>query len=221
MKTTRLLGFAFLLQFVISLAAYVTQLLLEKNVIVAGDMGQSLVNMAGNDWLLKANILGEMLTTLTIIFLGSLLFDMLKKQHERLALTGLGFYILGAAILAGSRFATFSLLSISSEYVEAGQPVHLLIAGTQAWNAMNFGTSLLMLPFTAGAGIFFLLFYRSRIIPRFLALWGLAFMLIMLIASPLTLFGYELPVILYLLYAPVDPIVGTWLLVKKPNDLTT
>ena len=55
-----------------------------------------------------------------------------------MALTGLGFYILEAVLLAVSRMEAFSLLRISQEYVAAGNPVYLQTMGNLAFESMNF-----------------------------------------------------------------------------------
>ena len=90
-KTSRLLGFAFLFQFVTS---FTSGVFLHPLWFVKGDMAQSLGNIAQNPWLLRVCILLDMFTALGVIFLGAALFVTLRKQNEKLALTALGFYIL-------------------------------------------------------------------------------------------------------------------------------
>ena len=69
-----------------------------------------MVKIANNPLLMRANILGEIITAAGIIFLGAVLFVILRKQNEKMALTALGLYILEAVLLAASRMEAFSLL---------------------------------------------------------------------------------------------------------------
>ena len=57
--------------------------------------------------MMRANILGEIITAAGIIFLGAVLFVTLRNQGEKTALTALGLYILEAVLLAASRMEAF------------------------------------------------------------------------------------------------------------------
>jgi Domain of unknown function (DUF4386) len=109
-KTSRVLGVAFLLQFVTSFSSGV---FLKQALFVPGNINESMLKIANNPWLMRTYILLDMLTALGVIFLGVVLFDTLRKQDEKLALVGLGFYILEAAMHAVSKMEAFSLLRIS------------------------------------------------------------------------------------------------------------
>lgn len=120
-RTSRILGVAFLLQAITSL---VSGLIMKLALTVPGNISETMIKIANNAWLMRVNILGEIITALGIIFLGAVLFVVLRKQNEKMALTGLGFYILEAVLLAVSRMDAFSLLRISQEYVAAGNPAY-------------------------------------------------------------------------------------------------
>ena len=215
-NTSRVLGVAFLLQAVTSLAS---GLILRLALTVPGNISETMVTIANNAWLMRVNILGEMLTALGIIFLGAVLFVTLRSQGENLALVGLGFYILVAVLVAVSRIAAFSLLRISQEYVTAGHPANLQMLGNLALESMNFAYSaLLMLAFCLGAIPFYYLLYKSSIIPRALSLWGLITVFPCLAGTLLVIFGYEVPFLVYLPYAPFEFAVGVWILVKGISD---
>ena len=69
-KTSRVLGFAFLLQFVTSFSSGV---FLRQAWVVPGNIGETMINIASKPWLMRTNILVDMLTALGIIFLGAIL----------------------------------------------------------------------------------------------------------------------------------------------------
>jgi hypothetical protein len=211
-QTSRILGVAFVLQFVTSI---LSGTLLRQSWFVPGDIGASMIRIAHNTGLLRANIIVDMLTALGIIFLGSMLFITLRKQNEKMALTALGFYILEAALLATSRLATFSLLRLSQDYVVAGQSAIWQTLGQVAFDAMEFvGSSLHILAFVLGGVLFYYLLDKARIVPRVLSLWGLIAVLPFLIGAPLAVMGYEVPTAVYLPYIPFELVIGIWILVK-------
>ncbi len=214
-KTSRVLGAAFLLQAITSLTS---GLILKLALVVPGNISESMIKIANNAWLMRANILGEMITALGIIFLGAILFVTLRKQNENMALVALGFYILEAALLAVSRIPAISLLRISQEYVTAGHSAILQTIGNLAFESMDFGITLLMLPFCLGAILFYYLLYKSGIVPRVLSLWGLITVFPLLIGTLSAIFGYKLPFAVYLPYVPFEFVIGVWILVKGIKD---
>jgi hypothetical protein len=207
-----MLGVAFLLQFVTSL---VSGTILQPAWLVPGDISESMINIASNPLLMRANILVDMLTALGIVFLGAMLFVTLRKQNEKLALVGLGFYVIEAALLATSKGASFSLLRVSQEYVAAGNPDHLHMMANLAVESMEFvGMTLHMLAFCLGAIPFYYLLHGSRAIPRALSLWGLITVLPCLVGTLAAVLGYELPFFVYVPYVPFEFVVGIWILIR-------
>jgi hypothetical protein len=214
-KASRVLGVAFLLQAITSLTS---GLILKLVLTVPGNISDTMIKIANNAGLMRATILGEMLTALGIIFLGAALFVVLRKQNETMALVALGFYILEAVLLAVSRMEAFSLLRISQEYVGAGNPANLQTIGNLAFESMNFGYTLLMTAFCPGGLLFYYLLHKSGLVPRGLSLWGLVTILPMLIGTLTQVFGYTIPFIFYLPYVPFEFAIGVWILVKGLKD---
>ena len=211
-KVSRVLGVAFLLQFVTSVSS---GSFLRPLWLVAGDISATMLKVAESPGLFRANILVDMLTALGVIFLGAVLFVTLRKENETMALVALGFYILEAGLLAASKMATFSLLRISQEFVTAGGPDLLPTLGNLALESMDFlGDTLHVLAFCLGAILFYALFYKSRVIPRGLSLWGLITVFPVLAGTLTAMFGYDLPFVLFLPYFPFEFVIGIWILVK-------
>jgi hypothetical protein len=211
-NTSKVLGAAFLLQAVSNL---VSNAFLLDPLIVPGNIISTMTNIANNAMQVRAGILGDMVTAFGIIFLGAILFVTLRKQNEKMALVALGFYILEAVLLAVSRLLTFSLLRISQESVIAGHPAYLQSLGNLTFETMHFGFSALaMLAFCLGAILFYYLLYKSSIVSRALSLWGLITVFPCLIGTLSALFGYQVPFLIYLPYAPFEFVIGVWILVK-------
>jgi hypothetical protein len=211
-KVSRVLGLAFLLQFITSVSSgsFIRPLWL-----VPDNIRATMLKIAENPNLLRVNILVDMLTALGVILLGAILFITLRKQNEKIALTALGFYILEGALLAGSRIGTFSLLQLSQEYASTGQTESLLVFGNVALGAMDYiGDALHVLAFCLGAILFYVLLYKSKAVPRWLSLWGLITVVPVLAGTLTALFDVHLPFIFFLPYFPFEFVIGVWILVK-------
>jgi len=215
-KKQRILGLAFVFQFITSLSSGA---LLKPTWFVADDIGATLLRISANPFLLRTSIFLDMLTALGVTFLGVILFVSLKKCNEKIAMTALGFYILEAALLAASHLASFPLLSIGHAYAN-GRPVDLLFLGQTAYDAMEFvGGTLHMLAFCAGALLFYTLLVRSRLVPRWLSLWGLVTTVPLLAGTIAQVFGYTVPIILYVPYVPFELAIGIWILIKGTSEV--
>lgn len=210
-KPSRILGIAFLVQAISSL---IGGLIWKQGLIVPENIDESMVNIANSPWLIRTYILCEVITAMGVIFLGAILFVTLRKQNEHMALTALGCYILEGALLAASKMPTFSLLPISQEYIAAGHSIDLQTLANVAIEATDFGMTLLMLAFCVGAILFYYLLDKSRLVPRVLSLWGLITVFPCLIGTLSSTFGYDMPFLIYLPYAPFEFVIGIWILVK-------
>jgi hypothetical protein len=211
-KTSRILGVAFLLQFITSFS---NGAFLKQAWFVEGDIGATLLKIAQNPWLMRTAILLDMLTALGVVFLGVMLYLTLRQQNEKMALTALAFYILEGALLALSRTEAFALLRLGQEYVAAGQPAALLLPGQIVYDAQEFvGNTLHMLAFCLGGIPFYFLLYKSRVVPAALSLWGLIATFPMLIGAVTQIFGYTIPFVFYVPYVPFELVIGLWLVVK-------
>jgi hypothetical protein len=214
-KLSRILGIAFLLQFITSFSSGV---FLKPALIVPGNISQTMVNIANNTGLMSAVVLVDMLTVMGIVFLGVMLFVTLKKQNETIALVALGLYVVEATLLAASQLAAFWLLRISEEFVAVGQSAYLQTIGNLALESMDFvGLLLHVLVFSVGAIFFYILLYQSRVVPRLLSLWGIITVIPILFGTVAAILGYEVSAVSYLPYLPFEFVIGVWILVKGLN----
>jgi len=210
-KVSRVLGIAFLVQFVTSFSV----IWIKSAWHIIGDIQATMFQIAENPGLLQANVLMDMLTALGVIFLGVVLYSTLRDQNEIIAFTALGFYILEGALLAASKMAAFSLLHLSQEFVSNGGPEYFLTLGNLSLETMTYVDDiLLMLAFCVGGILFYYLLHKSRIVPPWLSLWGLITIIPLLIGTLAAFFNLEIPLILLLPYLPFELVIGLWILVK-------
>ena len=215
-RTSRVLGIAFLLQFVTS---FISSAILKKAWFGSGNISETMLKIASNPWQMRTTILLDMFTALGVIFLGGILFLTVRKQNEKMALIAMGFNILEGALLAVSRTEAFSLLRISQEYAIAANPA-LQMMGQVAYDSMEYvGNTLHMLAFCPGGILFYTLLYKSGLVPRALSLWGLIAVFPMLIGTLTQVFGYTIPFILYVPYVPFELAIAVWILIKGISEV--
>ena len=112
------------------------------------------------------------------------------------------------------------LLALSQLYVQAGAPA---ASGFQASGALLLKagelSSLTGIVFCLGALMFYAVLFQSRLVPRWISVWGLAALILDLAAQFLALFGLLDPVsatasLLFIPIALQEMVLAVWLIVK-------
>ncbi len=217
-NTPRLTGAAFLLQ---AVASAVAGLVLLRPLIVSGDIIASMTNMANNAMQVRAGIVFDMITAISLVILSALLFVILKKHSMKIALVALGLRIVEVALLAVSRIETFSLLRTSQASAIEGHPTYLQTLGNLAFESQEFAYSLSMVFFTLGGTLFYYLLFKSEYIPKALAIFGLIAAPLALVGELFGLFGISVPLVVFLPNLPFELTIGIWLLVKGIRNTET
>ncbi|WEK55968.1 MAG: DUF4386 domain-containing protein [Candidatus Cohnella colombiensis] len=207
------LGVAFLLQACTSL---ISGAFLFNPFVIPGDISTTMLNLGHNAGMVHASIIGDVITALGIIFLATMLFLVVGKQNKAMALVALGFYIIEAVILVVSKFAAFVLLNISQEYVATGDNA-LVLMGKLALETKDFIYRIHIIPFGLGAIIFYYLLYRSNAIPKWLSLWGLFAVPLVLVGVVLKIYGVNAVSVFAVPYVPFEFFAGIYLVVKGRN----
>jgi hypothetical protein len=214
-KTPWLLGAAFLFVFVASLLSGT----LQDSAIGSGSMSDKLISISDNLSLMRASILVELLTSLGIVALASLLYIVLHKQHRSIALVALGWWLAEGIILAVSKIGAFALIPLSQEFAkaEASDSAYLQTLGDFYYNGFDRqGWNLHMLFFCLGGILWYSLFFRSAYIPRAFAAWGVISVSLVTINVVAVLwdrdFGLTMPMLLP--YVVFEFLIGPWLMIK-------
>ncbi|GAG62516.1 unnamed protein product [marine sediment metagenome] len=152
-------------------------------------------------------ILLEFISALAVILIPVLLFPLLKKHNEVLALGYVSFRLFEAVLLSVAQIFKLSLVNLSQEYLNKG--------GVDASYFKNIGNSIqsviywidhdgliYLFVFGIGALILYSALYKSKLIPRWLSIWGLISAVAILIASVLATFDISL-VFAMLLVIPI------------------
>lgn len=160
-------------------------------------------------------IMGFSLTMIPVM-----MFPIFKKYNEALALGAVVFRgaFEGIAYIAVV-IPWLLLITLSQEYVNAGAPdaAYFQTSGTLLLGAVDWLSQIVSIVFSLGALMIYYLFYQSKLIPRWLSIWGLVGGLLYLAVPLLTMFGF----VFEILMAPLalqEMVLAIWLIVKGFNS---
>jgi len=152
-----------------------------------------------------------------------LLYPVLKKYSESLALGYVVFRTLEVFTYILTVISWLLLLTLSQEYVQAGAPgaSHYQTLGTLIRAAGEWIDPILVIIFSISALILNYVFYQSKLIPRWLSGWGFVGATLHLVEGLLAVFGYPdisvLGVPVFLPIALQEMVYAVWLIVKGFN----
>jgi hypothetical protein len=150
----------------------------------------------------------------------------LRKHNEGLALGAVAFRLFEGVFYTVDAVCLLSLLPLSQQFVSAGaqnalyfQTVGDLLLTMSDVAGFVFG----VLAFCLGALMYYVVFYRTRLIPRWLSIWGLIAIVMLFSAVLITLFDgvpYRVSGNLVVLALPIalqEMVLAVWLIVKGFN----
>jgi amino acid permease len=149
----------------------------------------------------------------------------LRKFNAGLALGSVGFRTFEGVLRFVAVCALLLLITLSQQFVEAGAPDSsyfqtfgvLLYAGYR-WVA-NVGA---LLAFSIGCLLYYIIFYRTNLVPRWISVWGLVAAILTMLSCVLTTVGLIVPfsteqIVLALPMLPQEMVLAVWLIVKGFN----
>ncbi len=215
MSTVRLLGAAQLIVFV---ASMVSERLL-ASVVGSGSVSEILLNVSNNLARIRISNLVALLNSLAIVLLGVLFYAVFYREYRLVALLALICFVAEAITLAVGRIGAYGLIPLSQQFVEAGtpEPSYFQTLGEFLYHGVDrLGYDIHMLFFCLGGILWYYLLHSSRLVPRPLAIWGLAAICLLSVPVVLVLYkrGSTSLMILGLPYAPFELVLGVWLIVK-------
>lgn len=171
--------------------------------------------------LLKTGVLLEMINALAVIVIAVVLYPILKQFNERIALGYFGFRLIEAIACVLAAFIPLLILTLVQGHAESGVPAgsHLQNLGVSLLAIRSLTASLLIpIFFSLGALLFYFLLFQTRLLPRFISIWGFIGVLGILILAFTEINGvfvlaFVLPIILNEIF------LGIWLIAKGFNPV--
>jgi hypothetical protein len=153
------------------------------------------------------------------------LYPVLKKFNAGLALGAVGFRISEGVLRFVSACAYLLLITLSQQFVNAGAPdssyfqtLGVLVNAGHTW--VNGGS---LLAFSIGCVLYNIIFYRTKLIPRWLSIWGFVGGILSMVSCMLVTVGLIAPLgteQLLMNLIPIMPqemVLAVWLIVKGFN----
>ena len=216
-NTPRLLGIMFV--FVVFAAALSAPPVNPVAITILGppdNISETMIKVSDNPTTMQMSIVGYLIEAVAIVLLAVLLYTTIKKQNKIIARWAFGLWIVEAVFVAIKQISTFSLLNVSQEFVKAGatDSSYFLTLGSLFYETFQFGYFVQMVFYCTGGILFYYLFFKSKYVPIVLSLWGIAAASVAFIGTLALLFGYDVPLYVFLPILPFELAIGVWLIVK-------
>jgi len=178
-----------------------------------------LTAVSANENQVLIGVLFQLTLVASVVAIPIMMFPILKKHDESLALGYVVARIFEGFFDAVMAIGLLLLVTLSREFVNAVAPVAsyfqtsgALLLAVYDWSSVpeNF-------PYGLGALIFNYLLYKSKLIPRWLSGWGLVGGTLMLAMGLLRMFGYPLIFLFFPIFVN-EMVLAVWLIVKGFNS---
>ena len=189
------------------------------------DTPDYLINVSANATQVIIGALFELIMAFAVAGIAITIYPILKKHNEALAIGYVGARIIEGVLFIVAVIGLLSLLTLSQEFVKAGAPdasyfqsLGTLLLAARDWAGHVLGSIV----FPLGALILNYLLYQSKLVPRFISVWGLIGALLALTEGLLLMFGLIDPfstnaILLNLPIAVNEMVLAVWLIVKGFN----
>jgi hypothetical protein len=165
-------------------------------------------------------------TVLAVALIPAFLFPILRRHNEALAVGYLGFRLLEVVLHALDKLKKLSLVSLSQAYLDGGgmdaSTVQAIGRSIQSDSYWAFWLSIVV--FAVGALVFYPVLYKSRLVPRWISIWGFGAAVILLtgVVLPelglLAAFSGVALELVFVLPIPLNEItLAIWLIAKGFN----
>lgn len=162
------------------------------------DTTSFLNNLVENSGQMKLAIGLDLLGSAIAVGIALMLFPLIKKYSHRMALTYFSIAVATFIIVAVSNVFHAGLLTAGSEYAAANgaNTAHYTTLAKMGYDAYYWLHFLMLVLYSIGGGVLFFFFLKTRLIPRWLAVWGILANCIVFMGGALQLF--DIPVSFYL-----------------------
>jgi hypothetical protein len=217
-KTAIVAGILFIFATVVNLLSNVAFL---KPVLDAPDFLGRI--FAGQNQILTGSLL-HIIASFACAGIAIALYPVLRKYNEGLALGSVSFRIAEAILYAFGSIGVLALLPLGQEFVKAGMPgtsyfqtLANLLLSMRDWTGV-----FAVITFGAGALMYYAIFYKSKLIPRWLSGWGIVAAALCLVSGILVMFNIiefftPVQIAINIPIALQEMVLAVWLIAKGFN----
>ncbi len=186
------------------------------------------------NYLVRVSTNGGLVTTgALLLFIGGAaaigiaisLYPILRKHNEVLALGSVGFRTVEGVLDFVSVLALLVLITLSQQFVHAGAPdsSHFQTLGVLTVSGFHWAVNVVkLMVFSVGCLLYYIIFYRTKLIPRWLSGWGVVAAIMTMLSALLVMYGLIAPfstpqIVLNLPILPQELVLAVWLIAKGFN----
>lgn len=212
-NAARIAGLLFLIQLI---TYFVGNQVLLQNIVSQSDLLNSCL---ANSNTLVLSVVLELTCGVSVVGISVILYPILKPFSQRIALWYVGFRLVEFSIIILSKIKILTLLRLSQHYKDLGDQNTAFYKTLSIALLAEHNLAILMtlIVFGAGALLFYYLLFKSKFIPRFISLWGILGVLLVLISALLQLFSVNVPFFMFLPMGLNELFIGIWFLAKGFN----
>ncbi len=162
-----------------------------------------------------AGALLELVNGLAVLGIAVLLYPYLKLFGPAAALGYVGLRILECAMQVAMDMSPLSLLALSRDFIQSGGVNASLfqLLGASYLADREAASVMLLVFFVSGALLFYHLLYKSKLVPRFIPIWGVIALVLVVAMNVLEIEG-NIGMILALPIMGNEIFLALWLIVK-------
>ena len=213
-RTARIVG----ILFIVATAASLASLPVLKPFL----SGDHFIKMAASEHRVILGVFLKIVMAFACPAIALWLYPVLKERSKGgPALGSVGFRLIEGTLYAVGAVVLLSLLTLSQEFVKAGASASsgFGTAGTVLLAARDWASLVAVLAFYVGGFMYYCIFYSSRLVPRWLSVWGIAAVVLGAVAALLVMFGVtgSMSTVQVVLNIPIgvnEIVLAVWLIVK-------
>jgi len=177
-----------------------------------------LLAVSANQAQVIAGVLLVLADAIAVTFIAILVFPLLRKHNEALALAYVGLRVLEAVAFVIGSVSVLSIVTLSQKHAAGALDLsHFQALGTLLTGMYDWTWIVGPLIFFALSTLpFYYLLYKSRLIPGWLSVWGFIGGVLIIAQGLLAMFGISsmLEMFLFLPIAVQEMVLAVWLIAK-------
>ncbi len=180
-----------------------------------------LIKLAENKNQVITGVLLEAIVVACLVFIGVMMYSILKRHSKTIARGYFGIRIIEAVITVGYLIIHLLFFALSKAYVKAGAPdaSYFQTLGVLLEEGLNFAYQIHIIFYGLGFLMLFGLLFKAKLVPQFISIGGLITTVLMLTGLVFDMYGFNLGMEIY-----ASPVVlcqiflAIWLIVKGFNS---
>jgi hypothetical protein len=180
-----------------------------------------LTKIAANEDQVALGVLIRFIAAFASAAIAISLYPVLRRYRQGLALGAVGFRVIEGVFYTLGAVSVLLLLTLSQEFVKAGagDPAYFSQSGTLLKALDDWAGLAGVFAFYVGGLLYYRVFYQTRLVPRWLSVWGMGAVILGAAAALLVLFGAtaSMSPVQMALNAPIglqEMVLAVWLIAK-------